>query len=298
MSDAKTYVFGQDSNNLNALLPLLQQRGVDPSIIAMLNNGNWGNGSFIWVIFLFILFGWGNNGSWGNNNGQVLNAVNDSTGRELLMQAINGNGSAIGQLATKLNCDINSVQSTLNTIGTQISSVGNQVGMSGQQVINAIQQGNMGLAQQFAQCCCDNKQLVTQMGYEGQIRDLTNTQQLTSQINTVNTGMERGFSSVAYTTAQQTCAIQNSMKDQTQTIIDKLANMEANAQQDKINTLTAQLTAATSRAERAAELKPIIDELNAIKCNQPSTTTIQYPNIVGIPAAQIYGYGTSTGYWG
>ena len=296
MSDAKTYVFGQDSNNLNALLPLLQQKGVDPSIIAMLNNGNFGNNSFIWIIFLFLIFGWGNNGNWGSNNGQVLNAVNDSTGRELLMQAINGNGTAIGQLATKLNCDINTVQTALTSIGTQVSNVGNQVGLTSQQVVNAIQQGNMSLAQQFAQCCCDNKLLVTQMGYDGQIRDLTNTQQLTSQINTVNTGMERGFSSVAYETAQQTCTIQNSMKDQTQTIIDKLNNMEANAQQDKINTLTAQLTAATSRAERAAELKPIIDELNAIKSAQPSTTTIQYPNIVGIPAAQLYG--TNTGYWG
>lgn len=297
MSDAKTYVFGQDSSNLNALLPLLQQKGVDPSIIAMLNNGNFGNNSFIWVIFLFILFGWGNNGNWGNNNGQVLNAVNDSTGRDLLMQAINGNGTAIGQLSTKLNCDINTVQSALNAVSTQVSNVGNQVGLTSQQVVNAIQQGNMSLAQQFAQCCCDNKLLVTQMGYEGQIRDLTNTQQLTAQINTVNTGVERGFSSVAYETAQQTCAIQNSMKDQTQTIIDKLASMEANAQQDKINTLTAQLAAATSRAERAAELKPIIDELNAIKSAQPSTTTIQYPNIVGIPASQLYGYST-TGYWG
>ena len=296
MSDAKTYVFGQDSNNLNALLPLLQQKGVDPSIIAMLNNGNFGNNNFIWIIFLFLIFGWGNNGNWGSNNGQVLNAVNDSTGRELLMQAINGNGTAIGQLATKLNCDINTVQTALTSIGTQVSNVGNQVGLTSQQVVNAIQQGNMSLAQQFAQCCCDNKLLVTQMGYDGQIRDLTNTQQLTSQINTVNTGMERGFSSVAYETAQQTCAIQNSMKDQTQTIIDKLNSMEANAQQDKINTLTAQLTAATSRAERATELKPIIDELNAIKSAQPSTTTIQYPNIVGIPAAQLYG--TNTGYWG
>lgn len=296
MSDAKTYVFGQDSNNINALLPLLQQRGVDPSILAMLNNGNFGNNSFIWIIFLFILFGWGNNGNWGNNNGQVLNAVNDSTGRELLMQAINGNGTAIGQLATKLNCDINSVQTALNSLGTQILTVGNQVGMSGQQVINAIQQGNMSLSQQFAQCCCDNKLLVTQMGYDGQLRDLANTQQLTAQINNVNTGMERGFSSISYNTAQQTCDIQNSMKDQTQTILNKLSSMEANAQQDKINTLTAQLTAATSRAERAAELKPIIDELNAIKSSQPSTTTVQYPNIVGIPATQLYG--NNTGYWG
>jgi len=89
---------------------------------------------------------------------------------------------------------------------------------------------------------------------------------LTSSINTVNTGVERGFSSVAFETAQQTCQLQNGMRDQTQTIIDKLSTMEANAQQDKIANLTAQLTAANSRAERQAELAPILAELNAIKC--------------------------------
>ena len=118
-------------------------------------------------------------------------------------------------LAWNLNCDVNSIKTAINSVQSSIAGVGNQVGLTGQQVINAIQQGNMSLAQQFAQCCCDNKLLITQMGYEGQLRDLSNTQQLTSQLNVVNTGLERGFSSVAYGTAQQTCALQNSMKDQT-----------------------------------------------------------------------------------
>lgn len=56
----------------------------------------------------------------------------------MLLQAINGNGNAISQLATTLNCDINAVQSAINSVQSQIQSVGNQVGMSGQQVINAI----------------------------------------------------------------------------------------------------------------------------------------------------------------
>ena len=73
------------------------------------------------------------------------------------------------------------------------------------------------------------------------------------------------------------------MKDQTQTIIDKLSNMEANAQQDKINNLTAQLTAANSRAERAAELKPIIDELSQIRSAQPNTISVQYPQVSVVP---------------
>ena len=70
MSEAKTYVFGQDANNgvLNALVPLLNQRGIDPNVLlAMNNNGLGGNngGWFFWVILL-LLFGWNRNGFGGN----------------------------------------------------------------------------------------------------------------------------------------------------------------------------------------------------------------------------------------
>jgi len=70
-------------------------------VMAMMNNKNGfgGEGSwFIWVIFLFFLMGWGNNG-WGNNNGNgslpLANFLNNDNGRELLMSAIQGNGTAI-----------------------------------------------------------------------------------------------------------------------------------------------------------------------------------------------------------
>lgn len=309
MSDTKTYVFGQDNNcSLNALLPLLQQRGIDPSVLAMLNNGGFGGNNFVWVWFILLLFGWGGNGAWGNNgkNGQVLNAINDSTGRDLLMQAINGNGNAVGQLSAKLNCDVNAIQNTLNSLSAQICNVGNQVGMTGQQVINAIQQGNMTLAQQLAQCCCDSKQLITQMGYEGQIRDLQNTAAVTSSINTVNTSLERGFSSVAFETAKQTCDLQKSIESQSRIVTDTIKSIEDAHQQEKIATLTAQLAAANARAERAAELKPIMDELAHIRCAQPNTISVPYPTGTFVPNCGCqygagYGYGpfgATPGFWG
>lgn len=274
---------------------------LDPNLLlSMMNNGGFGgNGNWIWIIFLFFLYGWNRNGFFGNNGIAGEGTIASTAEREMLLQAINGNGAAIGNLATTLNCDINSVKDAINAIQSSICSVGNQVGLTSQQVINAIQQGNMSLAQQFAQCCCDNKLLVTQMGYEGQLRDQANTAALTSSINTVNTGVERGFSSVAFETAQQTCQLQTGMRDQTQTIIDKLSAMEANAQQDKIANLTAQLTAANSRAERQAELAPILAELNAIKCAQPNTISVQYPQVSVVPNyPNVYGCGCNyNGFW-
>lgn len=261
MSDSKVFMFPDGGNT----------GGTDAAtLMALMNNGGFGNGNWIWVLFMFMLFGWRGNGGWGSDNGGAE--------RDLLMQAINGNRSAIGELSTRLNCDINSITAAINAVQSSVQSVGAQVGLTGQQTINAIQQGNMGLAQQIAQCCCDNKLLACQ-----------NHSATISRIDQLSNVITQGFSSTAYETAQQTCAIQNSLRDQTQTVLDKLSAMQADAQQDKINNLTAQLTAANSRAERAAELKPIYDQLALIKAGQPSTATVQYPNLVAVPAAQMYG---------
>ena len=220
------------------------------------------------------------------------------------MQAINGNGSAVQNLANTLNCDINSIKCAINGIQNSICQVGNQVGMSGQQIINAIQQGNMGLTQQIAQCCCDNKLLVTNMSYEGQIRDMQNTAQLANKLDNINNNVVHSFSTTAYETAQQTCALQNGMRDQTQTILNKLDAIEDSRKDRQIADLTAQLTAATSRAERAAELAPITKALSDIQCKQPNTVTVPYQPFVTVPNCVAYqslyglGYGNNPGVWG
>ena len=305
MSDAKTYVFGQDSNCMNWIAPLLQQKGIDPNVLAMMNNGGFGNGNWIWILFLILLFGRNGFGGYGDNvagTGYLSNQITNTAGRDLLMQAITGNGTAVQNLASSLNCDINSIKCAINGVQSSICQVGNQVGMSGQQIINAVQQGNMGLMQQIAQCCCDNKLLVTNMSYEGQIRDLQNTAQVTNRIDYLTNSVTQGFNSTAYETAQQTCALQNGMRDQTQTILNKLDAIEDSRKDRQIADLTAQLTAATSRAERAAELAPITKALSDIQCKQPNTVTVPYQPFVTVPnciAYQgLYGYGTNPGVWG
>lgn len=240
MSETKTYVFPESGgsgggNGMMAMLaPLLQQKGIDPNLLVAMqgknNNGFGGDGSsFLWIIFLFFLFpligrgGWGN-GFGGNDGGVPANAglaglINNDNGRELLMQAITGNGQAINNLATNLNCSVGQIQQAINGVSSKVAEVGCQVGMSSQQIINSIQAGNCQIASQMASCCCDIKTAIQQQGYENQLATLNQTTTLTNQSNS------------------QFNVLGAKIDAQTQIINDKFCQLEMREMQNKIDTL-------------------------------------------------------------
>lgn len=301
MSDAKVIMF-PEAGNVGS-----NNNGFDPNLLlALTQNGGLNGGNGIWVLFLLILFGWRGNG-FGNNNyegtGFLSNQINNTAGRDLLMQAINNNGTNLSALASTLNCDVNTIKTAINTLQNSICQVGNNLGMSIADVKNSITMGNMNIAQQIAQCCCDNKLLVQGMGYEGQLRDQVNTNNIVNTIGHVNDSVNHGFSRVSYETSQQTCSIQNGLRDQTQTILNKLDALEDSRKDREIAELTAKLTAANSRAERQAELTPIYQKLNDIGCKQPNTVTVPYQPFVTVPNCVawngVYGfpYGQNGSIW-
>lgn len=309
MSETKTYVFGSEGASgsggmMSMLAPLLQKNGLDPNLLLAMNrnNGAFGveGGWFIWVIFLFFLMGWGGNG-WGNGNRPgIANEINNDYGRSLLMEAIGGNRNAISNLATQLSCSEGQIQSAIAALSTQMQNVGNQVGMSGMQVINALQQGNMQIAQQIAQCCCDNKMAICQQ---------TNT--LQTAINNVATGQERGFSSIAYDTQRQTCELNSAIKNSTQLIIDGQRAAEMREMQNKIDLLREENSAYKSSAMTSQIVSSAVAPLNAamavlqgevagIKCKLPETVTTPYQPFVAVPncvAAQMGIYNNTPGFW-
>ena len=295
---------------LGLLAPLLQKQGVDPNVLLAMkgNNGMCGEGGwFMWVIFLFFLMGWGGNG-WGgfgnNGRGGLANEINNDYGRSLLMDAIGGNRNALSNLATQLNCTEGQIQNAISALTSQVQNVGNQVGMSGMQTINALQQGNMQIAQQIANCCCENRLAICQQ-----------TGTLQSAINNVAVGQERTASSLAYATQQQTCDLHNAIKESTQTIVDGQKQAEMREIQNKIDALreensTFKSSAMTSQiigqslAPVNAALAGLQSEVNAIKCAQPNTVTVPYQPFQAVPncvAAQYGLYGcnaAANGFWG
>lgn len=285
------------------------QNSFDPNLLlaSMMNgnNGFGGNGSWMWVIFLFFLYPLMRNGFWGNNGfggdgnlGSLGNLVNNDAGRELLMQAINGNNSAIRDLANMTGAQTSAIQQAICNVNNSITQLGGQVGMSGQQIINAIQLGNQGLAAQLAQCCCDLRTAITTGNYENQIATLNQTNALQSGQNFINRSIERGFSDTAYAFRDQTCqlgsAIQGStqaIKDattaQTNAIIAKLDGMERTGLLDKIDAqreiisnlkTNANINAQNAITQQAiaAAVAPINAQLAEIKCAQPNTVTVPY----------------------
>ena len=301
MSDTKTYVFGNDGNNG-------YQNGFDPNLLigAMMGGGGFGGfGGANWLLPFLLFFLWGNNG-WGNGFGGfggnrgcngfgggfgfISDQLNNDAGRALIMQAIQGNDDAIGQLSTTLNCNVGELRTAINSVNTQLCNLGNTVGMSSMQVINAINSGNSSLQAQLASCCCDIKQA----------------------ISGVNVGLERGFSSVAYETQRQTCDIEKAIASSTEQILAGQRAAEMREMQDKLDALREKnaqqavfLNNAQQTAQFSAMIAPIAQDLEKIKCKLPETVTIPATpdyvpinrsiNIPYTPYCGVYGLGAGYG---
>lgn len=278
MSETKTFVLPEAASTGS---------GFDPNLFAaLMNNGGFGgNGNnWIWIFFLFILFGWGGNGMFGNGSG-LANQINNDYGRELLSQAINGNRIAISELASNLNCDVNSIQTALSGLNSSIQNVGNTVGMSSQGIINAIQSGNMSIASQLAQCCCENKQLLLTQGYENQIATLNQTNQLGSK-------MDANANTITAAIANQTTLLNDRFCElEIRELQDKITglredNLSLRGQLDNINqtnTFAAMINSAVTPIN--ASIASLTTIVNDIRNAAPATVTVPAENGVYLPAA-------------
>ena len=270
--ESKTYVFGNDG--CAAMSAALANSNLAPLMAAMNNNGFGGEGAWWIVIILAVLFG---NGGWGGNGNQntdaILSALNGNTGRDMIMQAVNGNQTAISQLASTLNCDVNALQGTLNTIGQGICQLGNQVGMSGQQVINAIQSGNAAIASQLAQCCCENRLLTTQQGYESRIATMEQTNQLGGKIDQQTTFLSDKFCDLEKREMQSKI---DALREERSSLLNQISN-------------TNQTLAIQSYV--AGLVNPLATDIASIKASMPNTVPVVYPNLSAVPTSYLYGYG-------
>lgn len=256
------------------------------------NNGfglsGWGGG-ILGFLLGAMLFGNGF-GGWGNGFGfngagyGLANQMNNDNNTDLIMNAINGTDSDVRALATTLNADFNQVSNAIGQVRDAIQTVGAQNGMGFLQVTNAIQSGNAALTKQLCECCCENRLLTTQQGYEAQIRTIEQTNQLGSQ-------SDRNTASIV-------SAINGMHNDMTRQFCDAkerdMQNM-INAQGDTITQLRNQIALDNQSRETSAMFKALDDKIDSIAAKQPNTVPVTWPNITAVNntpyAGSYYGNG-------
>ena len=258
---------------MGSMLGAMANKGTnDPmAMAAMMNNSQWMNNPFIYLVFLMMF---GRNGLWGNNgNGlqdaeiqsklnQLSTQMQDGNNTNLLMDAVKGNNTAIGQLAANLNCDFNQLQSAVCSVQSAIQQVSGAVGYSAEKVINAANLGDLNIVQQLKDCCCTTQQNIVKMGYESQLgqKDIINTiqtQTLAMQQghNNITTEILRNLATITAQNQQDKCDILRSGEMNTQRIVDVLnTHWQADLQQ-RYNDARLELSQQRQNAELIAALK-------------------------------------------
>jgi len=291
--------------------------GIDPGLLALLNqNGGFGgNGNWIWILFLWMIWGnngWGNNGFGGNNGtGYLANQISNSEGRDLLLQAINGRADALGQLASITNTGVETVKNGIFALQNSINQVGSQVGMSGLEVQNAIALGNASLAQQLCNCCCENRLAIANQtnaiqasmaanhaaatlqnaqnhaATQLQMANIESADQLAvcQQTNALTSQADRNANAILNAINAQTVAMDN----QFCALKERELQSKIDTQSDIITQLRGQISNDNQTLAFNKAMAALDDKIDAIAAKQPQTVPVQWPNLVGVNATPYMG---------
>ena len=315
MSESKIYTIPDGNNSL------------DPNLmLALSQNGGFGNGNWMWMMFMWILFPWifngnGFGGGFGGNNGTgfLANQLNNDAGRDLLLQAINGRSDSLGQLANILNTNVSDVQNGVNAIQNAIQTVGAQVGMSGQQVINSVQAGNASLSQQLCQCCCENRLAIANQTNAIQAQSAANHSAATLQAaqNQANTQLQMAQMQSAnqLSVCQQTNQLGSQADRNTNSILNAIAGQNTlitkefcdlkerelqnkiDSQGDIITQLRNQISNDKQTLQFNSALNALDNKIDAMAAKQPNTIPVQWPNVIAANTTPYIGYSGQTSFW-
>lgn len=225
MADTERIVCYDRPNDNNALLGALMSRNNNSfaDVAALSNKDN------IMLLFLLSILGRGYNDYPGmastvgeNYNSRQIaslqDTVNSNHNNTLAIDAVKGNGTAIAQLASNLNCDFNTMQNAISTLKSAIDSVGGQTNALGSQMAS-------NFAAQQLQACKDNGSVI-------------------SRIDQLANGMTQGFASIGYQMAADKAEMIAVDNANTQRILDKMCadrtldlSQKNQDLQNKINTM-------------------------------------------------------------
>ena len=275
---SETVVYTPENNN-GGTVPawMMAQNG------GLFGGGNgWGGGILGFLLGLFFGNGWGGfgngfGGGWGGGSGAgfLSNQINNDSGRELLMNAINSNGeasrAAIQNLATMLGQDYSQVSAAVATLQSGLSNLALQQAVSVPQLINSIQSGNATLMSKLCDCCCENRLLTTQQGYESRIATIEQTNQLGSQA-------DRNTRSITDAINAQTVA----MNDQFCAAKERDLQSKLDTQADIITQLRNQISNDKQTEAFTAAFNTLNQKITELAARQPNTVPVTWPNLAAV----------------
>ena len=302
---------------------MAKSAGIDPGLLALLNNnGGFGGNNWIWILFLWMI--WGNNGWGGNgfgNNGYLANQIANNEGRDLLLQAINGRADALGQIAQITNTGVETVKNGIFALQNAINQVGANVGLTAAQTQNSILLGNANLSQQLCECCCNMRYDLAQQTNALQAQAANNyaASQLQSAQNHAATQLQMAqiesadqlavcqqTNALSSQNERNTNAILNAINAQTIAMDNQFCAMKERELQSKIDTqgdLITQLRGQISNDKQTeaftAAFNQLNDKINTIANRQPNTIPVQWPNVQAVNTTPWMGnYWGGQSYWG
>lgn len=227
---------------------------VMPATGGYADGAGWGDGGWLWIIVVFaLLFGWGNNGfgnGFGNGGGYAATvATQADIQRGFDTQNIVGKLDGINNgLCDGFYAQNTALMNGFHGVDNAICNLGYQTQQGFNTTNVALMQGQNALQAQLADCCCQNREAISQVRFD---------------------------------MAQDTCALQNTMNTNTRDIVenqnagtraildylcakenadlrDKVQKLELAASQDRQNALlTTSMTAQTNQIINAVNPAPI-----------------------------------------
>ena len=239
---------------------------------------------------LFGGYGYGNRGGNGN-------CPCPSVDGQLALQAVASEGAAsraaVESLAASMGQNYSTILPAVQNVQATISQLASANGMGFLQVINALQQGNCNLASQLSQCCCDNRLLTTQQGYETRIQTIDQTNQLNGTINANGQRQVDAIADLKTTMIKEFCdARERDMQALINQQADEISQLRT---KDNIAAQTNQILGYVNQV-----LAPIQAGLKEIQDKMPNTVPVQYPNLQVVNATPYVngGYYGQTPFYG
>lgn len=276
---------GAGNNQLAAIIPaLLNKQGIDPTMLLAMMGGGFGgglggfNGLFgLLILFWFMQGGFGGGFGGFGRGGFVPNQINNDANTAIILQALERNGVNINNIATALGTSKDAIMAAINGLSREICNFSNQTGMQTNQIIQQLAAGNNALTSQIANCCCDLKSLLQQLGCNIEKTIMSEGSNTRAEIAAARNDIKEG----------QRAAEMREMQREIDALRESKSDLKTKlALKDQNDFVQATINAGLQPLYGA--IQKLQSDLDGLKCKMPPTVNVPYPQLKAFNADAAY----------